>query len=90
VPYWFDHEPRFHIPPRFCDNPLVTSGPPIRFFAGGPLILENGNRIETFCLIDRRPRQLTDWELGHRRDLAKVATLELQGISATAAFLRHR
>ena len=76
--------------PRFCDNPLVTSEPPIRFYAGGPLILENGNRIGTFCLIDRRPRQLTDWELGHLRDLAKVASQELQGISATEAFLRHR
>ena len=73
---------------RFRDNPLVTGDPFIRFYAGAPLVLQDGHKAGTFCLIDRRPRTLDDWELGHLRDLARVAALELQGIFAALAFLQ--
>lgn len=72
---------------RFFDNPLVTAEPYIRFYAGAPLKLEDGSRVGTFCIIGTEPRQLTDWELGHLVDLAKVVARELQGIDATQAFL---
>ncbi|MFC4296235.1 GAF domain-containing protein [Novosphingobium tardum] len=62
---------------RFRDNPLVNGGPRIRFYAGVPLILPGGQCIGTFCVIDIRPRDLSETERGLLRDLAKSVEEEL-------------
>jgi GAF domain-containing protein len=48
---------------RFADNPLVTDGPRIRFYAGAPLNAPGGERIGTLCVIDQKPRKLGVVEL---------------------------
>tara|TARA_R110002126_G_scaffold97190_6_gene226720 strand:+ start:130 stop:2118 length:1989 start_codon:yes stop_codon:yes gene_type:complete len=71
----------FQIPdastdPRFTDNPLVTSAPFIRFYAGAPLHYK-GERIGTLCIIDPKSRQLSPSEQQILRQFADVVEQEI-------------
>ena len=57
---------------RFSDNPLVTGAPDIRFYAGAPLVLPQGERVGTLCVIDRQARRLDDVQT---RMLQSLATM---------------
>lgn len=65
------------LDPRFFDNPLVTSGPLIRFYAGVPLHGPNGYRIGTLCIIDTKPRQFSELDLIALKDLGAMIDAEL-------------
>ena len=65
---------------RFYDNPLVVGDPRIRFYAGCPLSVGDGSKMGTLCLIDTRPRVLSDDERELLRDLAAMAEQELVAV----------
>ena len=77
-----DDDALFEVPDatrddRFANNPLVTGGPGIRFYAGAPLILPGGERIGTLCVIDRQIRHLSPSQAKWLRSLATIATQAL-------------
>ena len=43
---------------RFADNPLVTGGPELRYYAGSPLITPGGRALGMICVADVVPRDL--------------------------------
>ncbi|MDO9371182.1 MAG: PAS domain S-box protein [Gammaproteobacteria bacterium] len=75
---------------RFADNPLVTGEPRIRFYAGYPLRHSGGSRLGTLCLIDRRPRVLSERDLAALHDLGSWAESELNILSTSSALaIKH-
>ncbi len=45
---------------RFRCGPLVTSDPFFKFYAGAPLITPQGHRVGTICVLDYKPKTLTE------------------------------
>jgi phosphoribosyl 1,2-cyclic phosphodiesterase len=69
--------------PRFADNPLVSGGPRLRFYAGMPLTVADGSRVGTLCVADYRPRRLDETELDELRRIAALVVDELNDSATT-------
>lgn len=59
--------------PRFVDNPLVTGNEHIRFYAGVPIVMDDGSCIGTVCVLDREPGALDDPQRATLKALADAA-----------------
>lgn len=64
--------------PRFSANPLVVGDPRIRFYAGAPLEVENGDRLGTLCVIDRVPRELDERQVRALKTLRRAVVSQLE------------
>jgi PAS domain S-box-containing protein len=63
---------------RFAQNPLVTSEPHIRFYAGAPLITPEGHALGTLCVLDYVPRQLSEQQREALRVLSSQAVGQIE------------
>lgn len=66
--------------PRFAGSPLVAEYPHIRFYAGAPLVMSDGQALGALCVMDHSPRTLTEAQASALRALSRrtVAQLELR------------
>jgi len=62
---------------RFREHPMVQSGPRIRFYAGAVIHAANGQPVGTLCVMDMRPRAISDEERNLLADLAAMIETEL-------------
>ncbi len=55
---------------RFANNPFVSGGPMIRFYAGAPISCPNNFALGTLCIIDSKPRKFSATEMSVLKDFA--------------------
>ncbi|WP_412971148.1 ATP-binding protein [Glaciecola sp. MF2-115] len=63
---------------RFSDNPLTTSDPKIRFYAGTPLLTPSGYAIGTLCVIDRQPNKLSEFQREALETLGRTVISQME------------
>ncbi len=68
---------------RFRDNPLVIKPPYLRFYAGAPLMAQNGIAIGALCIMDTMPREFSDADRRQLETLGQsvMHQLELRALS---------
>lgn len=64
--------------PRFADNPAVKGEPGFRFYAGAPVLDEDGFVVGSLCVIDQKPRKLHEREERVMQALAALASDEVR------------
>lgn len=62
---------------RFHDNPLVAGDPKIRFYAGVPLKGDDNSALGTLCVVDRKPKRLSDDQRKALRAVAEEVVLKM-------------
>ena len=76
-----------HLDPRTVDNPLCRGDRPLRFYAGAILRSVEGWPLGTLCVLDYKPRTLTDIQ---RRVLEMHAKCVMLHLEFTDALRKRR
>jgi two-component sensor histidine kinase len=64
--------------PRMCDNPLCLEAPNLRFYAGALLQTDDGLPLGTLCILDHRPRDLSELQKRALTVLADQVMVQMQ------------
>ncbi|NGP75685.1 GAF domain-containing sensor histidine kinase [Balneolaceae bacterium YR4-1] len=64
--------------PRFQDMPYVKNEPKLRYYAGVPLLSDNGHAIGSLCIMDYQPRSLTEQNIKDLKLLASEVMARLK------------
>jgi signal transduction histidine kinase len=77
---------------RFYDNPIVSGDPNVIFYAGVPLINEDGLPLGTLCVIDHKPKILTQNQIRSLKALSdqtmKLLDLRLKSMKLEKALVK--
>jgi GAF domain-containing protein len=63
---------------RYRNNPMVVADPHIRFYAGAPLITDEGYALGTLCVIDQKPRELEPEQHDALKALSRLVLAQLE------------
>jgi GAF domain-containing protein len=63
---------------RFRSNPMVIGPPRIRFYAGSPLLTQEGYALGALCVKDTVPRRLSAMQLEALRVLSRQAMTQIE------------
>ncbi|MEO8164006.1 MAG: GAF domain-containing protein, partial [Betaproteobacteria bacterium] len=66
------------IDQRTCFHPLVTGDFGLRFYAGVPLITNDGYNLGALCILDTQPHDLTPSAIGILGDLAALVMHQME------------
>jgi PAS domain S-box-containing protein len=78
---------------RFRSNPLVTDQPKVRFYAGAPLITQDGHALGTLCVLDHVPRDLTPDQKQALKALGRLVVTQIElrrSVSDQSLAIRER
>jgi signal transduction protein with GAF and PtsI domain len=64
--------------PRFSRSPLVQAEQPVRFYIGAPVRAKNGSVLGTLCVLDLKPRTVSDQEIQILKTLARALEWQLE------------
>jgi diguanylate cyclase (GGDEF)-like protein len=67
---------------RFIHNPLVTQVPHLRFYAGAPLINQEGYALGTIAVADVTPRTISESDKMMLKDIANLVILAIESRKA--------
>ncbi|WP_370460808.1 hybrid sensor histidine kinase/response regulator [Brasilonema octagenarum] len=63
---------------RFATNPVVTSAPYVRFYAGVPLVTPEGHVIGVVCVVDRVPRKISHEQVESLKAISRLVIRQLE------------
>ena len=66
------------IDPQSLANPLVAGAAGMRFYAAAPLTTTDGFKLGTLCVLDKKPREVTENQMRMLQSLAAVVVDELE------------
>ncbi len=71
--------PDTRLDSRTADNPLCSrEKEPLLFYAGAPLITPDGQALGAFCVLDYKPRKLTEMQKATLTKLASQAMAQME------------
>lgn len=70
--------PNMALDPRTVDNPLHTAEDGVQFYAGANLVAPNGVPIGTLCILDHKPRELSDFQKQALRTMSRQVMMQLE------------
>ncbi len=66
------------VDPQALANPLVAGEAGMRFYAAAPIKTSDGFKLGTLCVLDKKPREVTEGQMRMLHSLAAVVVDELE------------